>query len=123
LNSIQESDKIKSFDEKCKKMLNENDVRFIGVINNMGRQIAGGYREGLVPLVDEEEHKMGIQHTLEYVLTKDLDDSLGSVEHIITKRKKVVMITIPMPNHIILISAENDINSEEIIEKVMALQF
>ncbi len=69
-------------------MLNENDVRFIEVINNMGRQIAGGYREGLVPLVDEEEHKMGIQHTLGYVLTKDLDDSLGSVEHIITKRKK-----------------------------------
>ncbi len=35
----------------------------------------------------------------------------------------MVMITIPIPNHIILIFAENDINSEEIIEKMTALQF
>ena len=105
------------------KMLNENGIRFIGIINNMGRQIAGGNKVGITPLVDDEEHKMGIQHALGYVLTKDFDESLGSVEYIATKRKKVIMITIPIQNYIILISAEHDTNSEEIVKKVMNLQF
>ena len=104
-------------------MLDEEGIRFIGVINNMGRQIAGDYKEGITPLVDEEEHKIGIQHALGYVLTKDLDESLGPVEYISTKRKKVIMITIPLQKYIILISTEHDINSEEIVEKVTKLQF
>jgi len=120
---MQESDEIEIFDQKCKKMLNEDGVRFVGIINNMGRQIAGGYKEGIIPLVDEEEHKIGIQHALGYILTKDLDESLGTVEYIVAKRKKVVMITIPIQKHIILISTEPDINSEEIVEKVTKLQF
>ena len=118
-----ETDEIQTFDQKCKKMLNEEDIRFVGIINNMGRQIAGGYKKGITPLVDEEEHKMGIQHTLGYALVKDFDKSLGPVEYIATKRKKVVMITIPVQNHIILISAEHNADAEEIVKKVTGLKF
>ena len=104
-------------------MLYEDGVRFIGVINSMGRQVAGGYKNGITPLVDDEEHRMGIQHALGYVLTTDFDESLGSVEYITAKRKKVIMITIPIKNHIILISTERDVNSEEIVKKIMDLRF
>ena len=123
MNQIQGSDEIKIFDQKCKKILNEEGIRFVGVINNMGRQIAGGYKAGITPLVDDEEHKMGIQHALGYVVIKDFDESLGPVEYIATKRKKVVMFTIPLNNHIILISAEHNIDSEEIVKKVTQLEF
>lgn len=104
-------------------MLNEDSIRFIGIINNMGRQIAGGYKAGIIPLVDDEEHKMWIQHALGYVLIKDFDESLGTVEYIVATRKKVVMITIPLQKHIILISTEHNIDSEEIVKKVTKLQF
>ena len=104
-------------------MLCEDGIRFIGVINNMGRQISGGYKKGITPLVDDEEHRMGIQHALGYVLTTDFDESLGTVEYIVTKRKKVIMITIPIKDHIILISTEHSVNSEEIVKKITNLQF
>ena len=104
-------------------MLCEDGIRFIGVINNMGRQISGGYKKGITPLVDDEEHRMGIQHALGYVLTTDFDESLGTVEHIVTKRKKVIMITIPIKDHIILISTEHNVNSEDIVKKITDLQF
>ena len=120
---LSQVEKITSFDHKCKKMLYEDGVRFIGVINSMGRQVAGGYKKGITPLVDDEEHRMGIQHALGYVLTTDFDESLGSVEYIAAKRKKVIMITIPIKNHIILISTERDANSEEIVRKTTELQF
>ena len=116
-------EKTASFDQKCKKMLCEDGIRFIGIINNMGRQIAGGYKKEITPLVDDEEHRMGIQHALGYVLTTDFDESLGSVEYITTKRKKVTMITIPIKNHIVLMSTEHNVNSEKIIKKIMDLQF
>lgn len=120
---MNQTEEIENFDQKCKKMLSEDGVRFIGIVNNMGKQIAGGYKEGITPLVDAEEHKIGIQHALGYVLTTDFDKSLGSVEYLVAKRKKVVMITVPIKNYIILISTEHNISSEEIVEKAIQLQF
>jgi hypothetical protein len=117
----QQPDENKIFDQKCRSLLDENGVRFTGVINNMGRQVAGGYRDAITPLVDEEEHKISLEHALEIFLTKDLDESLGSIDSIITRRKKVTMITIPMDKFSLLISAERDSNAEEIVEKASKL--
>ena len=117
----QQPDETKIFDQKCRSLLDENGVRFTGVINNMGRQVAGGYKDTITPLVDEEEHKISLEHALEIFLTKDLDDSLGSIDSIITRRKKVTMITIPMDKFSLLISAERDSNAEEIVEKASKL--
>ena len=46
----------------------------------MVRQNAGGYKKGIKPLIDEEEHKITLEYTLEVLLTKDLDESLGSID-------------------------------------------
>ena len=109
------------FEQKCKKMLNEDGIRFVGIINSMGRQIAGGYKQGITPLVDEEEHKISLEHALEVLLTKDLDDSLGSIDSIVTRRKKVTMITVPMEKFSLLISAERNSNAEIIVQKALNL--
>jgi len=113
----QETDEIVILEKYCNLLLNENGIRYVGIINNMGRQIAGRYHDEITPLVDEEEHKISLEHTMEVMLTKDLDDSLGPVEHIVTTRKKVSMITIPREKHSILISTERKIDTEKIIKK------
>ena len=109
------------FEQKCASLLEEKGVRFAGVINNMGRQVAGGYKKTITPLVDEEEHKISLEHALEILITKDLDDSLGSIDSIITRRKKVTMITIPMEKFSVLISAEKNSNAEKIVENASDL--
>ncbi len=121
MNQNFKSNEIANMEEKCKALLRENDVRFVGIVNNMGRQIAGGYKEDITPLVDEEDHKMSLEHTLEIFLTKDLDEPLGTIDYIITRRKKVSMITIPAEKHSILISAERNADAEKIVEKAMKL--
>jgi len=113
----QHSDEIKVFNKKCNLLLEEPLVRFVGVINKMGRQIAGGYNTKITPLVDEEDHKISLEHALEIMITKDLDDSLGALESIVTRRKKVMMITIPLENFSLLISTEKNANPEKIIKK------
>ena len=111
----------KVLDQKCHLLLNESEVRFVGVINKMGQQIAGGFKKTIMPLLDKNDQKVSLEHALEIVLTKDLDGSLGSIDNIITHRKKVTMITIPMRNFSILISAKRDSNAEKIIEKASKL--
>jgi len=121
MNQNSKSNEIVNLEERCNTLLQENDVRFIGIVNYMGRQIAGGYKASITPLVDEEDHKMSVEHTLEVFLTKDLDESLGTIDYIITKRKKVSMITIPAEKHSILISVERNADAEKIVEKAMNL--
>ena len=113
----QHPNEIEMFNKKCNLLLEEPLVRFVGVINKMGRQIAGGYNKTVTPLVDEEDHKISLEHALEIMITKDLDDSLGAIESIVTKRKKVTMITIPLENFSLLISTEKNANPEKIIKK------
>ena len=111
----------KNFEQKCNLLLNEKGIRYVGIINKMGSQMAGGYKNTIKPLVDEEEHKICLEHTLEIMLTRDLDDALGSIDNIVTKRKKVTMITIPMEDFSLLISANKNANSEEIINKALKI--
>jgi len=114
-------DEIVNLEGKSEEMLQDHRIRFLGIIDSMGRQIAGGYKEGLVRLVDDEEHKMCIQHVLGFILTKDLDESLGAVDYLISKRKKVSMITIPLQKYVILMSVERNADVEKIVEKTMKL--
>jgi len=115
------SDEIVNLEIKSEEMLQDHRIRFLGIIDSMGRQIAGGYKEGLVRLVDDEEHKMCIQHVLGFVLAKDLDESLGAVDYLISKRKKVSMITIPLQKYVILMSVERNADVEKIVEKTVKL--
>ncbi|MDH3677169.1 MAG: hypothetical protein OEQ12_02585 [Nitrosopumilus sp.] len=117
----QQPDENKILDKKCQSLLDEKGVRFAGVINNMGRQVAGGYKSTITPLVDEEDHKISLEHALEIQITKDLDESLGSIDSIITRRKKVIMITIPMENSSLLMSTELDSNAEKIVKTASKL--
>lgn len=58
-------EEIVNLDKKCNVLLQEQDVRFVGIISNMGRQVAGGYKESITPLVDDEDHRMSLEHALE----------------------------------------------------------
>jgi len=117
----QDIQQIKIFEKNCNLLLNEKEIRYVGIINKMGSQMAGGYKATITPLVDEEEHKICLEHTLEIMLTRDLDEALGSIDSIVTKRKKVIMITIPMNDFSLLISANKSANSEKIIKKALEI--
>ena len=112
-------DEIANLEETSKMMMQDHNIRFLGIVDSMGRQVAGGYKEGLVRLVDDEEHKMCIQHVLGFLLTKDLDESLGEVDYLISKRKKVCMVTIPLQKYVLLMSVERNADVERIVEKTV----
>lgn len=95
------------------------ETRFVGVISNMGRLIIGDYKKGIVPIAEIDHYKMCMEHALELFMKKDLDDVLGPLDYIVSKRKNIVIITVPVDNHLVLISAEPKAKIEPIIEDIL----
>jgi hypothetical protein len=102
-----------------KYILSLPEIRFVGIISNMGRLIVGDYKKGIVPIAEIEHYKMCMEHALELFMKKDLDDILGPLDYIVSKRKKIVIVTVPVNNHLVLISAEPDTKIEPIIADIL----
>jgi hypothetical protein len=102
-----------------KYILSLPEIRFVGVISNMGRLIVGDYKKGIIPIAEIDHYKMCMEHALELFMKKDLDNILGPLNYIISKRNNIVIVTIPVENYMVLISAEPNTNIEPIIENIL----
>ena len=106
-------------EESCNEILQLPKIRFVGVLNKMGKVIAGGFKEGVTSyLTNKDNQRMYIELTLEYMMRKDFDEGLGAMDYIASRRAKVTMISIPTKDYLILISGERDLNVEDIIRQV-----
>jgi len=110
------------YDEKCKKLLNEKEIRFAGIINEDGKLISGGFKEGLTPLEDD---KTKLQSFMEFVskvsIRKEFDESLGPINYLAARRDKAVLVSFPFPvsKILLLISAEPTADIENLATKVV----
>lgn len=114
---------IKKLDSACKELSNESKVRHVGVINNLGRLIAGGFKVGTNPLLDTDKIAMTyMQMQLDFKMRQELDEVLGPIDYIASRRTKQLIISVPITNdNLVLISAEPDADDKEIIKKAEKL--
>lgn len=110
------------FEQKCKKILQEDEIRFAGIVNSMGRLVAGGFKEGVRPLEDEEDRrKMYMELILRVSMRSEFDYSLGKVKYTASRREKAVVMSFPLDNNVLLISAEPDISIDKTANKILKL--
>lgn len=110
------------FDQKCKNLLQDNEIRFAGCINSMGRLVAGGFKDGIKPLEDEaERQKMYMELALRVSMRKDFDYSLGPVKYSASRRQNAVMISFPIHSNVLLVSAEPTVDIDKFANKVMKI--
>ena len=107
--------------ERCHDLLLASQkVRYVGIINNFGRTIAGQLRAGLVPLLNVE-HAIN-EHFIEATrnqLRKAFDPVLGSTLYTLTVNQKVITLTIPNKfGGYFYITLDNDIASQDLIKLV-----
>ena len=108
------------WESASKYILSFPGIRFVGVINNMGNLVVGDYKKGITPIAEINQYKMCMEHALELFMKKDLDDSLGPLDYIVSKRKNITIITIPMNNnYLVLISAEPTVKVEPVIDEII----
>ncbi len=103
-------------------MLHMPGIRFVDVINKIGNLVAGGFKDGVKPLADDEQRRtLFMQLVLEVNMRCELDDVLGPFKYIAAKRGKVIKTTIPLNKKILVVSAESNTDAEEIANKALEI--
>ena len=119
---LEKTDEYWSYDQKCKKLLDYDEIRFAGLINNMGRLVAGGFKPEIVPLEDDAERKkMYMELALRVSMRKEFDYSLGPVKYAASRREKAVMLSFPMNSNVLLVSAEPNVDIDKTANKIIKL--
>jgi hypothetical protein len=110
------------FEQKCDKLLEQDEIRFAGLINNMGKLVAGGFKKGITPLEDDaERQKMYMELALRVSMRMEFDYCLGPVKYTASRREKAVMMSFPINNKVLLISAETWVDIEKLAKKIMLI--
>lgn len=120
--SQQKAHEYEIFQKRCSMLLNEPDVRFAGLINHMGKLVAGGFKDGITPVMDDaEQRKMYMELALRVSMRMEFDYSLGPVKFSASRREKTVMLSFPINNNVLLVSAEPSIDIEAFAKKIMGV--
>ena len=112
----------KTYDEKCQKMLDEDEIRFAGIINEDGNLVSGGFKKEIIPLEDD---KAKLKTFMEFVskvsIRKEYDQTLGPINYLAARRDKAVLVSFPFPvsKFVLLISANPSVDIEKLATKVM----
>ena len=112
------------FDDKCKKLLDEEEIRFAGIINEDGKLVSGGFKKEIIPLEDDESR---LQSFMEFVskvsIRKEYDETLGPINYLAARRDKAVLVSFPFPisKFVLLISANPSVDIEKLAVKVIEI--
>ena len=123
MSEISESS-LQLYDQKCKILLNEPEIRFAGIVSKEGKLLLGGFKEGLIPYENDETKLQAFFNFVSKAsIRKEFDESLGPINYIAARRDKAVLVSFPFPisQILLLISAEPNTNIENLAKKVVEI--
>jgi hypothetical protein len=108
----------------CKGVLEKDHfIRFSGVSNHFGHLIATAYREGLAPLMTQEETaRYAVQAAIRAATRETFETKIGELLFSISRYGRLVRATIPIKSSgkskfLLLLSFDIDAEADSIINK------
>lgn len=99
----------------------DNQIRFAGVTEKSGHLHAGVRKEGIEEYLKGRNPEISFAQSAYIVdLRKMFTEELGALKAVTYIYDKVKLISLPVKEHILVISTEPGINSEQLIEKISA---
>ena len=98
----------------------DSKVRFAGVINSRGRLIAGGMVSSKKALEDEKKDEMlFMELALRVKMRSEFDSELGKVKFSLSLREKLIVMSFPIKNDVLLVSMERKTQFEKIASSIL----
>ena len=111
------------YDELCecvKKV--DSKVRFAGVINSKGRLVAGGMVSSKNRLGDRKRDEMlYMELALRVKMRSEFDDDLGKVRFSMSFREKLIVMSFPMKDDVLMVSLERKTQFENTAFSILKL--
>jgi hypothetical protein len=130
LNQLTRKESLKNKENCHNLLLLSQRIRYVGLINNFGKTIAGQLRPGLLPLLSVEQaiNEHFIDATRNQ-LRKAFDSTLGATLYTLTVNIKVITLTFPSRfGGSYYITVDREIGNEELfklidllVEKISAI--
>jgi len=100
----------------------DSKVRFAGVINSKGRLIAGGMAPSIKRLGDRKRDEMlYMELALRVKMRREFDDDLGKVKFSMSFREKLIVMSFPVENDVLMVSMESKTKFEQIAFSILKL--
>ncbi|MBI3842256.1 MAG: hypothetical protein HY295_03800 [Thaumarchaeota archaeon] len=97
-------------------------IRFAGMINDKGRLIAGGMKEDRKPLEDARDDEMlFMELVLRTKMRREFDQQLGKVKFAMSYREKAIVMSFPLDEYVMLISAEKGLDFADVAFKIIKI--
>jgi len=110
------------FKQKVDKIISEKEIRFVGFVNLQGHLVNGRFREDVIPFEnDEDQQRIFRELALRISTRKKFDYSMGAVKYSASRREKLVMMSFPLKNIILLITAEPNVNIDRLAYKIIQI--
>ena len=98
----------------------DTKIRFAGIIDRSGRVYAGQVRSGTEEYLNEKNAELSLAQTAYIVdLRQIFTPELGNLKYILYGYEKVKLFSIPIKEHILVFSADNPVNVEYLVDKVI----
>jgi hypothetical protein len=101
----------------------DRNIRFVGIVNDKGEVIEGGFQDGVEPLLEgSDEQEMYTNSLTNMALLKNYSDRLGKVKYTLTEHQKIAMMTFPLDNGILCLSVySKDTNIDKLKNTILEI--
>ncbi len=109
------------YEQKCQEILDDDEIRFIGLLDEFGNLLAGGYKQKMTPRLTEEQYQSVCKELSSRVpKRKKFDAELGHVKYSASRREHVVIMSFPIYEKVIMVVAESNVNIDKLAYRVIA---
>jgi len=111
------------YDELCERIKKiDPKVRFAGVINSKGRLVSGGMVSSKKPLEDTKKDEMlFMELALRVKMRSEFDSELGKVKFSLSFREKLIVMSFPLKNDVLLVTMDKRMSFDKIPFKILKL--
>ena len=111
------------YDELCERIKKiDPKIRFAGVINSKGRLVSGGMVSSKKPLEDiKKDEMLFMELALRVKMRSEFDDELGQVKFSLSFREKLIVMSFPLKNDVLLVSMDKRMSFDTIPFKILKL--
>ncbi len=117
------SSKIFDYTKICNHILElDSKIRFVGIINERGKLVAGGMKENVEPLENQKDDEMiFMELALRIKMRKEFDKQLGPVNFALASRKRALAMSFLLNDDILYVVSEPDADYCMLPKKIMEL--
>jgi hypothetical protein len=111
---------IKEYEKRCQDILEDDEVRFAGLLDEFGKLLVGGYKQNINPRLTEEQQDSVCKELASRVAKrKKYDTELGRVKYSASRREHVVIMSFPIYEKVIMIVAEPHVNIDRLAFRII----